>query len=432
MRMPFSAALLVWAALDLAAFSGGALAQLSGPANLPPFGFQGLQFVDGRGCLFLRAGFGAQTVWVPMVDESHAQICNMAPSFGAAAAAAAAAATAAATAAPVPQTVAPVTPVAPLVPAAKPAPVVVAAAPAVNAPVIAAPVLAAQPTPAQPAPSQPAPSQSAPAQRGYQSAALGTTTASCLTRAPVLERVVLRNGGTALVCTQGDGTLTGWNPPIFAAGAGVGAALGYQTATTANLQGARLAGPLTARAAAPPRAAQAAPVVSAVAAIPTPPKGWKLAWKDDRLNPMRGVGTATGQAQMDARWTREVPANLVTEAPALVVFAVPPAVAVQPDVRVSTMSAPAPLPAATVKAAPKPGVASLALYVQIGSFGVPANAAGAAARITALGLPSALGHLTRGGSTLQVVYAGPFADANAAGSALAVLKSAGFRDAFVR
>ena len=82
MRMPVSAALLVWAALDLAAFSGAALARLSGPVNLPPASFQGMQFVDARGCLFLRAGYGAQTVWVPMVDESKKQICSMAPSFG--------------------------------------------------------------------------------------------------------------------------------------------------------------------------------------------------------------------------------------------------------------------------------------------------------------------------------------------------------------
>jgi len=417
--MPFSAALLVWAALNLATLSGTALAQLSGPANLPPSSFQGLQFVDARGCLFLRAGFGAQTVWVPMVDDARSQICNMNPSFGGAAVVATA-----------PAQVPPVVAPAAAPPAAKPAmlaaPVVVASAPLVTAP-IAAPV-------------KPAPivaSQAAPAVRNYQGAALGATTARCTSRAPVLERVVLRNGGTALVCTKGDGTLTGWNPPIFAAGAGVGAALGYQTATAANLQGARLAGPLVASAAATPKAAQAAPAAMAMTAIPAPPKGWKLAWKDDRLNPLRGVGTAAGQAQMDARWTRDVPANLVTEAPTPVLFAAPPPVAVQPVARVSTMSDPArvqaaPLQATSVKVAPAQTGAGLALYVQIGSFGVPANAAGAALRIAALGLPSASGHLSKGGAALQVVYAGPFSDANAAQSALAALKSAGFRDAFIR
>ena len=400
MRMPVSAALLVWAALDLAAFSGAALARLSGPVNLPPASFQGLQFVDARGCLFLRAGYGAQTVWVPMVDESKKQICSMAPSFGGAGTVTAGTVVAVTVAAaPVPEVPAPA---AKPVPAA--APVAVAAAPMIAAPVLAAPAAAAP----------------APAVQSYRIAALGSTTASCTSRAPVLERVVLRNGGTALVCTQGDGTLTGWNPPTFAGGAGVGAALGYAAATPETMRGARLAGPATA-----PAAPKSAAMAQAAAVIPPPPKGWKLAWKDDRLNPMRGVGTAEGQAQMDARWTREVPANLVTQASRPVVFAAPAAnVAIAPPVaRVSTMSAPA----------PKPAVASArALYVQIGSFAVPANAAGAAAQITALGLPSASGRMTKGGAALQVVYAGPFADAAAARSALTALRSAGFRDAFIR
>ena len=47
----------------------------------------------------------------------------------------------------------------------------------------------------------------------------------CYTSAPVAEVVRLRNGGTAVVCTRGDGTLTGWRPPIYPRGAGVGAAL---------------------------------------------------------------------------------------------------------------------------------------------------------------------------------------------------------------
>ena len=407
MRMPVSAALLVWAALDLAAFSGAALARLSGPVNLPPASFQGLQFVDARGCLFLRAGYGAQTVWVPMVDESKKQICSMAPSFGGAGTVAAAPLQAA------PLPAAPVSAAKP-VPAA--APVAVAAAPVIAAPVLAAPAAAARVAVTQAA--------AAPAVQSYRIAALGSTTASCTSRAPVLERVVLRNGGTALVCTQGDGTLTGWNPPTFAGGAGVGAALGYAAATPETMRGARLAGPATA-----PAAPKSAAMAQAAAVIPPPPKGWKLAWKDDRLNPMRGVGTAEGQAQMDARWTREVPANLVTQASRPVVFAasaanVATAPLVAPSVaRVSTMSAPATRPAAA---------SARALYVQIGSFAGPANAAGAAAQITALGLPSASGRMTKGGAALQLVYAGPFADAAAARSALTALRSAGFKDAFIR
>ena len=35
-----------------------------------------------------------------------------------------------------------------------------------------------------------------------------------------------------------------------------------------------------------------------------------------RLNPLRGVGTANGQAQQDQVWTRKVPSELVAEQPA--------------------------------------------------------------------------------------------------------------------
>jgi hypothetical protein len=172
-----------FAALVLSVNLAGAqsLAQIGGPANLPPAGFSGQQFVDNRGCLFLKAGFGGAVNWVPRVDRLHHPLCNFPPTFGAAVA----------TAAPQPPAPAPV--------AAKPLRLTI--------------------TPAE-------------------------------------------------------------NPAVSNA-------------------------------------------------IPKPPKGYKLAWKDDRLNPLRGIGTAAGQAQQDLVWTRDVPAVLVT-APVLG--------AAQQRVVVSTMS----------------------------------------------------------------------------------------------
>ena len=58
------------------------------------------------------------------------------------------------------------------------------------------------------------------------------------------------------------------------------------------------------------------PVVSTSAfdgSAPFVPKGYRLAWTDDRLNPLRGVGTSQGDAAMKMVWTDDVPARLVSE-----------------------------------------------------------------------------------------------------------------------
>lgn len=45
---------------------------------------------------------------------------------------------------------------------------------------------------------------------------------------------------------------------------------------------------------------------------PLIPKGYRLAWTDGRLNPLRGVGTPAGDASMRLIWTDDVPARLVS------------------------------------------------------------------------------------------------------------------------
>ena len=71
-------------------------------------------------------------------------------------------------------------------------------------------------------------------------------------------------------------------------------------------------------------------------------------------------------------------------------------------------------------------------WVQIGTFGVPANAAGAAAQLQALGLPVAKSKLNRGGKDLQIVMAGPFGSGADAQAALRIARGAGFGDAYIR
>lgn len=389
--------------LALALGAGGAFAQsasdVGGPRELPPPGFAGQQYVDSRGCVFLRAGIGGRVNWVPRVDRNRQAMCGYPPSGGGVAVAAAPAP------APAP---APVVRAAPA-----PAPRVAAAEPPA-ASYTPAPVAGVRATvPAAPR-MMPAP-VAAPAvvpvvpRGGAQVAGTGRQI-GCTTSAPEPARLQLTNGGTVVVCTRGDGTLEGLRAPIYPQGAGVGASLdapggmvplGQPSGVGSGVAGARVA-------------------ETGVAV----PKGYKLAWEDDRLNPLRGVGTAEGQAAQDRILTRQVPARPVAEAGVLYRLTVggknAPAAAAQPE-RASV---------ARTEAA-KPAVAGR-FFVQVGSFAQPANAEGAAGRLAALGLPVARSEGRIGGKPVQVILAGPFGDSGAAAAALRAARGAGFGDAFVR
>lgn len=372
--------------------------QIGGPANMPPATFKGQQWVDSRGCVFLKAGYGGQTNWVPRVGRDRKALCGYPPTGSTRSAIEVATpedmaepTAPVAVAKPATTTLASVAPVIPVAPMVKPQ----AALPVAK--VRSKPYVAAPKT----APRQPAPYVAAAPQTGYETVAsvgLAPGQIGCYTSAPVAERVRTRNGGTAVVCTRGDGTLTGWRPPVYPREAGVGAAL-------------------------------TDPVLTAQRdAIPKPPKGYELAWDDDRLNPNRGKGTAEGWAQQDQVWTRDVPAKLVADEPVTkrkkkVVY-----VQAAPKVTVSTKGQPvAPqVQKKTMKAA-KGGA-----YIQIGTFGVVSNADGAAARLKGLGLPVARAKITSGGQSMQIVMAGPFGSASEAQGALATARQAGFGDAFIR
>jgi cell division septation protein DedD len=63
----------------LAAFPAFAREPLR-PAELPPAAFQGQQYVDSRGCMFVRAGTAAKVLWVPRVSRDGQPQCSAAPS----------------------------------------------------------------------------------------------------------------------------------------------------------------------------------------------------------------------------------------------------------------------------------------------------------------------------------------------------------------
>lgn len=343
-----------------------------GPAELPPASFSGQQFVDSRGCLFLRAGLSGRTNWVPRVTRDRQQICGYPPTFS-------------------PQRIDVVEDAQPSAspPAAAPAPRVAKAkgAGAVVRPLAQAPVARAKPEVV----AAPAPSRAMPAVRVTQDASRGKI--GCYRDAPVAERFRLQGGGTIVLCTKGDGDLAAARPPVHLAGPAGVAPSGY-----IEVPGKKTTSPS---------------VVVATPSQPKPPKGYRAAWTDDRLNPKRGQGTMAGQTAQDQIWTREVPARLLSEATGKETR-----LANGQQAQVST------------KSVPKGSVPHL--FVQVGSFAEAQNAAGAASRLAALGLPVARSKTTRGGNALQTVLAGPFASQAEAQKALALSRGAGFRDAFLR
>lgn len=417
------------AAFGAASVQAQSVRQVGGPANLPPAGFQGQQWVDSRGCVFLKAGYGGQTTWVPRVGRDRKAMCGYPPSG------AARAAIEVATAEEMAKPAAPVVEAAPVKPA-KPAPTQLAAvqpvipvAPMMK-PSAALPVQMVQtPIYAKPAPvvvaapRQPAPYVEKAPRGGYETVASAGPSQGqigCYTSAPVAERVKTRNGGTAVVCTRGDGTMTGWRPPIYPRSAGVGAALSDPVVAS---QGAVRQGGVSYDIGG--EAYARAPQTDA---IPTPPKGYVMAWDDDRLNPNRGKGTASGWAQQDQVWTRKVPSKLVADEPA--VKRKKKIVYVQSGTQVTTSTKGQPATAPVQKKAAK--AAKGGAYIQIGTFGQKSNADGASARLKGMGLPVARAKITSGGKPMQIVMAGPFGSAADAQAALAMARQAGFGDAFIR
>lgn len=360
---------------------GKTLSSVDGPAEKPPASYSGKQYVDSNGCIFVRAGYDGNVNWVPRVTRDKKVICGYKPTFAQGA---------------VPQPT----------PAPKPAPEIVVAAPApkpapraVGAPIETVAVKtdpprirvapAAQPAPvvaAAPAPRVVAPKPKPPTP---QQIAYAIRTACPQYDKVAQDHMLLVNGYPVRCGPQTE--IPGGRPYALAAGGGAGAGAGA-----------------------------AAPVA---APKPAAPAGYKVAWSDDRLNTRRGPQTAAGDAQMaqvfEPGKVPMVPKKVTRTA------AAPRGVAQGGAYVVATKNA----PQAVV---PAPAAAAGKAYVQVGTFGVAANATATAARLKAAGLPVAMATVSQGGKTLQIVLAGPFTSTAQLQNGLTLARRAGFKDAFAR
>jgi hypothetical protein len=248
------------AALIMGLSAGASFAQslkrASGPAEVPPGSFQGKQFVDSKGCAYIRAGYSGRVSWIPRVSRSRKVLCGFRPTF-----------------------------------AARPA--VQAAQPAIR---IQQPKVR---TVTQP--------RVNPALQTTSTGELFRSTAAPQINpnsriaprvTPTDKRIAPCVGASTLssqYINRGDGVRCG--PQEGGARTVIKREILQQGSLDNQYRGPKGANR---------RIADAASI--------RVPKGYRFVHKDDRLNPLRGVGTTSGQTQMAAIWSNTVPRYMIDPA----------------------------------------------------------------------------------------------------------------------
>lgn len=238
------------------------------PAEYPPASYKGSEYVDSRGCVYLRAGFAGKVTWVPRVSRARKLVCGYQTTF-----------------ANKPEAKKDENKVAAV--AKKPA-----AQKPVKRPLFGAPVNTVATTPAvvsaRPRVETSQPKPVAPVKQAVKE------TPKPQPRKKVVERQVQTSCPGASSISQ----------KYMTSASGFAVRCGPQQDPVRTAKRAAYSKQETTRST--PVAAPVTQVRAPVAPIRVP-KGYRAAWEDDRLNPNRAKGTAEGRASMNQVWTQKPP-----------------------------------------------------------------------------------------------------------------------------
>lgn len=454
----FLAIAVIAAASGFGAAQAQSISDRQTPAEFPPADFQGKQFVDSRGCVYIRAGVDGATTWVPRVTRDRKVICGFKPTFDTASRPTSAA----------PQLDSNVVQIEPAAPPtekpslfgnARPTPQAVPPSPA-PAPAAAATATVVTPAPksapvaVQPkAQAAPTKSTAKAAPSAVKAAPTKTTTASVPSPAPAktvytnptpqpterrTSKQSPRASGIVSPCREGvtqyKGSSVRCGPQTQSP---VTPGVGGTTSTPPQInleQSSALPRPpagtvvrrgeVAADVRIVPKHVYEARRTNSVSSFV--PEGYRRAFEDGRLDTERAVMTFAGHEQTNQIWTQTVPRRLIQ-------VTLDKGASEQTitryktgeRIKTQTVSTKAEAPQKALRLAGTP-------YVQVAKA-VDATQAQALARdVRRLGVPVRIGRYERDGATQRIVLAGPFATQAEASSALAKAKSAGFGGAFLR
>ena len=447
---------VILASLGLGVVNAQSFSPMDSPAEFPPASYKGKQYVDSRGCVYIRAGVDGAVTWVPRVTRNREVICGFKPTFAEPVAGTAAAPklgkdvvqiqpatepteepglfglpkrsatngnSAAATATAAPRTTTKKT-------TAKPA--TTAATTTTTRPKTTS---AARSTTTA---SRPATASTTTTTARKPAATTSTTTATTRTNARRTTTQAPRNAGTLSLCRDGVNTYKGMKvrcgPQADAPYTpGSGTPTAQPPVIPYNDQSSSLnrpapgtivrAGEVAANVRVMPRHVYEANVVSQ--SSDSVPDGYRIAFDDGRLNRRRAEMTLAGKAQMDQVWTETLPRRLIPKAVDGTGVVARAVVATEPASTAPVVSTRSQSPEPSLRLAGTP-------YVQVGTYSDAATAQAAAQKVRRMGLPVRIGKYERDGATQRMVLAGPFADADAAQAALGKAQKAGYPEAFVR